>query len=48
MSQQVLQYLIDDSHLEKFVGGYDDWLSQRKQLQQPAKITKNNIEQLKK
>lgn len=24
--------MIDDSHLEKFVGGYDDWLSQHKQL----------------
>ena len=39
--------MIDNSHLEKFVGGYDDWLSQHKQLQQPTKITKNNIEQLK-
>lgn len=39
--------VFDDSHLEEFVGGYDDWLSQRKQPQQPVKITKNNIEQSK-
>ncbi|APC91992.1 MULTISPECIES: ATP-binding cassette domain-containing protein [Francisella] len=39
--------VFEDGCLEEFVGGYDDWLSQRKQPQQPAKITKNNIEQSK-
>ncbi|MDE4972357.1 ABC transporter ATP-binding protein, partial [Francisella tularensis subsp. holarctica] len=33
----------DNSNLEEFVGGYDDWLSQRKQPQK-VKITKNNSE----
>ncbi|MWZ80140.1 ATP-binding cassette domain-containing protein [Francisella tularensis] len=33
--------VFDNSNLEEFVGGYDDWLSQRKQPQQ-VKITKNN------
>lgn len=35
--------VFDNSNLEEFVGGYDDWLSQRKQPQQ-VKITKNNSE----
>ncbi|MBK2111998.1 ATP-binding cassette domain-containing protein [Francisella tularensis subsp. novicida FSC159] len=35
--------VFDNSNLEEFVGGYDDWLSQRKQPQQ-VKITKNNTE----
>lgn len=26
--------VFDNSNLEEFVGGYDDWLSQRKQPQQ--------------
>ncbi|AEE26573.1 ATP-binding cassette domain-containing protein [Francisella hispaniensis] len=33
--------VFEDSCLEEFVGGYDDWLSQRKQPQQ-VKIAKNN------
>lgn len=33
--------VFEDSGLEEFVGGYDDWLSQRKQPQQ-VKIAKNN------